>query len=121
MHTYMNMYIYMHSTQTNLDIIVGASAAAGAAAVLVILILAVLLTVILVRRANSRLEKSPGSSKLHVPQENGTMLDTSEGVEKNFIPTEMNAAYAAVITQGNIAYTTANESSANDYEEYTYI
>lgn len=110
MHTYMNMYV--HSTQTNLGIIVGASAAAGAAVILVILILVVLLTVILVRRANSRLEKSPGSSNV---------LDTSKGVEKNFIPTEMNAAYAAVITQRNIAYTTANQSSANDYEEYTYI
>lgn len=108
-HPCTNMYIYMHSAQINLGITVGSSAAAGAAVVLVIL---VLLTVILVRKANSRLEKSPGSI---------SMLDTNKGVEKNAIPMEMNAAYAEVTTQGNIAYTTAKESSACDYEDYTYI
>ena len=111
------IHMYMHSTQTKLGIIAGSSAA-GAALILVILILVVLLTVILVRKANSKLEKGPGSSKLTV--DNGAMLDTSKGVEKSLIRVEVNTAYA-VTTQGNIAYSTAEKSSAYDYEEYTYI
>ena len=106
-HTY--TLLYMYSTQTNLGIIVGSSAAAGAAVVLVIL---VLLTVILIRKANSRVEETPGSK---------TMLDTGKGGEKNMIPMEMNAAYAEVTTHSNIAYTTAKDSSAYNYEDYTYI
>ena len=83
--------------------------------ILVILILVVLLIVILVRKVNSRLEKGPGSSKLSVGNGN-----SSKSTEKNLIPVEVNAAYA-VTTQGNIAYTAAEKSSTNDYEEYTYI
>ena len=75
--------------------------------ILVVLILAVFLTVFLVRKANSRLEKSPGSSKQAVG--NGTMLDSSNDTE---ILVEVNAAYA-VTNQENTAYT--------DYTEYSYI
>lgn len=108
----------MHSTQTNLVVIIGSSAAAaGAVVILVILVLVVLLAVILVRKANSRLEKSQGSSKLTAG--NGAVLDTSKGGEKNLISMDMNPAYA-VTTQGNAAYT-ATEQYYNDYEEYTYI
>ena len=107
----------MHSTQTKLGIIAGASAAGGAAVVLVILILVGLLIVILVRNANSRLEKSQGSSKPTV--DSGAILDTRKGVEKNLIPVEMNAAYE-VTTQENVAYIAAVKSSAYDYEDYVY-